>query len=277
MKNIFKILIINILALVSCQKVEFDKTNLDKPIVDGIVYANQNPTIHLSLPIGYGVDSTIQVDINNAKVSMLIAGEKTTLTSIGKGDYTNKKVFLKAGQTLDLTVEYAGNTLTASTVVPTKPKNLKASVAQIQIVVPTGGGGPFGGGINQTTESISWDNDIQEYYALLSKNTEISPEQIQTNGGGFGGNNGGNNNNTPSLHRLLQPVQTNIQTVNQRQFSYYGNYQFILFKVNSEYTNLYNNRGQSSLNLTNPPTNIVNGFGIFTAMNADTINIKVIK
>jgi hypothetical protein len=50
-----------------------------------------------------------------------------------------------------------------------------------------------------------------------------------------------------------------------------------LFKVNSEYNNLYNNRGQSSLNLTNPPTNIINGFGIFTAMNADTVGVKVVK
>jgi hypothetical protein len=277
MKNTFIILIISTLSFASCKKIDFDKTNLDKPTVDGIVYAGRKPKIHLSLPIGYGNDATSQINIDNAQVIMTISGVKYALISKGNGDYENDKVILKAGQELELMIVYAGNTLTSSTVVPTKPKNLKASESQIQIAVPTGGGGPFGGGggFNQATAALTWDNDIQEYYVLLTKNIENSPEQIS-----FQGHNGGGGNlegGVPPTERLSQPTQTNTQNINQRQFSYYGNYQFILFKVNSEYNNLYNNRGQSSLNLTNPPTNIINGFGIFTAMNADTVGVKVVK
>jgi len=277
MKNTFIILIISTLSFASCKKIDFDKTNLDKPTVDGIVYAGRKPKIHLSLPIGYGNDATSQINIDNAQVIMTISGVKYALISKGNGDYENDKVILKAGQELELMIVYAGNTLTSSTVVPTKPKNLKASESQIQIAVPTGGGGPFGGGggFNQATAALTWDNDIQEYYVLLTKNIENSPEQII-----FQGSNGGGGNlegGVPPTERLSQPTQTNTQNINQRQFSYYGKYQFILFKVNSEYNNLYNNRGQSSLNLTNPPTNIINGFGIFTAMNADTVGVKVVK
>jgi hypothetical protein len=277
MKNTFIILIISTLSFASCKKIDFDKTNLDKPTVDGIVYAGRKPKIHLSLPIGYGNDATSQINIDNAQVIMTISGVKYALISKGNGDYENDKVILKAGQELELMIVYDGNTLTSSTVVPTKPKNLKASESQIQIAVPTGGGGPFGGGggFNQATAALTWDNDIQEYYVLLTKNIENSPEQII-----FQGSNGGGGNlegGVPPTERLFQPTQTNTQNINQRQFSYYGNYQFILFKVNSEYNNLYNNRGQSSLNLTNPPTNIINGFGIFTAMNADTVGVKVVK
>jgi hypothetical protein len=277
MKNTFIILIISTLSFASCKKIDFDKTNLDKPTVDGIVYAGRKPKIHLSLPIGYGNDATSQINIDNAQVIMTISGVKYALISKGNGDYENDKVILKAGQELELMIVYAGNTLTSSTVVPTKPKNLKASESQIQIAVPTGGGGPFGGGggFNQATAALTWDNDIQEYYVLLTKNIENSPEQIS-----FQGPNGGGGNlegGVPPTERLSQPTQTNTQNINQRQFSYYGKYQFILFKVNSEYNNLYNNRGQSSLNLTNPPTNIINGFGIFTAMNADTVGVKVVK
>lgn len=277
MKNTFIILIISTLSFASCKKIDFDKTNLDKPTVDGIVYAGRKPKIHLSLPIGYGNDATSQINIDNAQVIMTISGVKYALASKGNGDYVNDKVILKAGQELELMIVYAGNTLTSSTVVPSKPKNLKASESQIQIAVPTGGGGPFGGGggFNQATAALTWDNDIQEYYVLLTKNIENSPEQII-----FQGPNGGGGNlegGVPPTERLSQPTQTNTQNINQRQFSYYGKYQFILFKVNSEYNNLYNNRGQSSLNLTNPPTNIINGFGIFTAMNADTVGVKVVK
>jgi Domain of unknown function (DUF4249) len=279
MKNIFKILTVSTLALASCQKVDFDKTNLNKPTVDGIVYAGRNPKIHLSLPIGYGDDAATQVNVDDAQVTITISGIKYALVSKGNGDYVNDKVILKAGQELDLTIVYAGNTLTSSTVVPAKPKNLKASDSQIQIVAQTGGGGgPFGGGgLNQATAALTWDNDVQDFYVLLTKNTETSPEQITFQGpNGMGG--GGNpDRGVPPTERLSQPTQTNTQSINQRQFSYYGSYQFILFKVNAEYNNLYNSRGQSSLNLTNPPTNITNGFGIFTAMNADTVEIKVIK
>lgn len=277
MKNIFKVIVISTLSFASCKKIDFDKTNLDKPTVDGIVYAGRNPKIHLSLPIGYGDDATSQSAINNAQVTLSISGVKYALAPKGNGDYLNDQVILKAGQELDLTVVYAGNTLTASTIVPSKPKNLKASESQIQIKTPTGGG-PFGGGggFNQSAATITWDNDIQEFYVLLTKNIETSPEQIIFQGPNGGG--GGNpNGDVPPTERLSQPSQTNTQSINQRQFSYYGNYQFILFKVNAEYNNLYNNRGQSSLNLTNPPTNITNGFGIFTAMNADTVTIKVVK
>ncbi len=277
MKNIYKILIVSTLVFTSCQKIDFDKTNLNKPVVDGIVYANQNPKIHLALPIGYGDDATMQTDINNAQVVMEIAGIKYTLASKGSGIYTNDKVILKAGQDLNLTIVYAGNTITSATTVPTKPKNLKVTETQIQITTPTGGG-PFGGGgfQNQVSSAVTWDNDIQEYFTLLTKNTDTSPEQIVFQGpGGLGG--GNPDAGIPPTQRMSQPTQTNIQTFNQRQFSYYGNYEMILFKVNAEYTNLFNNRGQSSLNLTNPPTNITNGFGIFTAMNADTVRIKVVK
>jgi hypothetical protein len=173
MKNTFIIFIISTLSFSSCKKIDFDKTNLDKPTVDGIVYAGRKPKIHLSLPIGYGNDATSQTNIDNAQVIMTISGVKYALASKGNGDYVNDKVILKAGQELELMIVYEGNTLTSSTVVPTKPKNLKASESQIQITVPTGGGGPFGGGgFNQASAALTWDNDIQEYYVLLTKNIE---------------------------------------------------------------------------------------------------------
>jgi hypothetical protein len=275
MKNLYIIFAIGFLITMGCKKVEFDVTNLNKPIVDGIIFANQNPKIHLTLPIGYGDDATAQTTIDNAQVSMEIAGVKYVLTSKGNGDYINDKVKIKAGQELNLSILYAGYTVTASTIVPSKPKNFQSSATQIQVIAQQGGpgmGGP-GGGFNQTPAAvISWDNDIQEYYTLLTTNTETSPEAIVNGGGGRGGD-----MNIPLAQRLSQPTQTNTQSLNQRQFSFYGNHNLILFKVNAEYTNLYNNRGQSSLNLTNPPTNITNGFGIFTAMNADTLKVQVLK
>lgn len=60
-------------------------------------------------------------------------------------------------------------------------------------------------------------------------------------------------------------------------FSYYGTHQIILFKLNSEYAALYENSGTTSQSLTVPPTSIVNGYGIFTGINSDTLYIEVVE
>jgi hypothetical protein len=51
----------------------------------------------------------------------------------------------------------------------------------------------------------------------------------------------------------------------------------ILYHLNADYAALYNDTGNSSQNLTNPTTNIENGLGIFTGINADTLLLNVIK
>lgn len=274
MKKIYILFALSTFALFSCEKVVFDKTNLDKPIVDGIVYANHNPQIHLSSPLGYGEDNTSQTDINNAKVSMEIDGKSYDLSSKGSGNYLNDKVILKAGQVLNLKVIYNGYTVTASTSVPAKPKNFTVTENQLQITTPQQGGfPPQGGGGGFAQIAATWNNDIQEYYALMAKNVETTPEQVPF----FGRGGQQQQAFTPPLEQITNPTQSNTANVGRQTFQYYGKYKLILFKVNGEYVDLFNNRGQSSLNLTNPPTNVTNGFGVFTAMNADTLNFTVLK
>jgi hypothetical protein len=58
-------------------------------------------------------------------------------------------------------------------------------------------------------------------------------------------------------------------------FPFIGNYQVILLHVTKEYIDATTVSGGSSLSLTNPSTNITNGLGVFTAMQADTVNLNV--
>jgi len=50
-----------------------------------------------------------------------------------------------------------------------------------------------------------------------------------------------------------------------------------VFRVNQEYVDLFENIDQDSRNLNEPPTNIANGLGIFTAFNSDSIFFEVKK
>ena len=58
-------------------------------------------------------------------------------------------------------------------------------------------------------------------------------------------------------------------------FMFEGYYDSYLYHINAEYNEILNSSGTSSLNLTNPATNIKNGLGIFTAMSGDSLIFHV--
>jgi len=57
----------------------------------------------------------------------------------------------------------------------------------------------------------------------------------------------------------------------------FGTYQIIVFRVNTEYAALFDSSVGSSLSLEEPPSNIVNGLGIFTGLSSDTLYLEVTK
>ncbi|MBK6828196.1 MAG: hypothetical protein IPG86_15690 [Chitinophagaceae bacterium] len=73
-----------------------------------------------------------------------------------------------------------------------------------------------------------------------------------------------------------EPSQTTTQDLSFQQFTYYGNYRVVLYRIWPEYAALYEDNGANSTNLAEPPTNVVNGRGIFTGINtADTLYVRV--
>ena len=63
----------------------------------------------------------------------------------------------------------------------------------------------------------------------------------------------------------------------QRELLQFGTYQIIFLRVNLEYTGLFGSSGSSTLSLEEPPTNIVNGLGIFTGVSSDTLYLEVTR
>ncbi|MDP2724492.1 MAG: hypothetical protein Q8O72_17205, partial [Bacteroidales bacterium] len=62
------------------------------------------------------------------------------------------------------------------------------------------------------------------------------------------------------------------------QFSFFGRYQIVLSHINPEYARLFETLSQSSLEgLTEPESNVINGKGIFTSYNSDTLWIDVLE
>jgi hypothetical protein len=69
-------------------------------------------------------------------------------------------------------------------------------------------------------------------------------------------------------------TQINIEPMRIR---YFGMNRIIIYHINPEYATFFTQQASTSQNYQDPPTNIDNGLGIFTGINADTLFLKVIQ
>jgi hypothetical protein len=109
----------------------------------------------------------------------------------------------------------------------------------------------------------SWTNNDQSYYFLSAKCIEPTLTSINSD----------TTENRPRFSR--PPNQENTASLSFNSFSFYGLHHIYLYKANIEYAALYKSTGTSSLNITNPVTNIKNGFGIFTSFGVDSLNLII--
>ena len=106
---------------------------------------------------------------------------------------------------------------------------------------------------------------LKAYSLVVVKNIETNPERINLGV------------SEPVIIFRTNPIQTNTYPVRARLFQYYGRHRIILYKINAEYAALYQDNGRSSLNIKTPFTNVINGLGIFTGINSDTVMLRIKK
>ena len=70
---------------------------------------------------------------------------------------------------------------------------------------------------------------------------------------------------------ISQPIAAGEYTVNAMMMTHLGKHRVKIYRVNQEYADLYQSRNQDSRDLNEPLTNIVNGLGVFSAFNSDSV------
>jgi hypothetical protein len=250
-----------LIAVTACQKDKLVSKGTDLPVIESYLIQGQPIVVKLYQQKNLNDTALYGQPISGIKVYILTGDEKLQLGESAKGvyNYTDKDI-LVTGKTYTLQFDYNGHSVAASTVMPPKPANFASQYGGITL--PTIGGS--GGANNNVLNIFTWSNPNALHHVLAFKATSgIIPVSM------FG--------------RTL-PVNSQINTnralqynITGREFAYQGNYMAILFSANQEYINLLDNNANStsSQTLTQIPTNIVNGFGIFTAMQADTLNFNV--
>jgi hypothetical protein len=247
--------------LLSCQKTSNTISDYDRPVVES--YLVPGKAIQVKVYYQKYLDDTIQYGYPIPKLKLKISDGTNTVQLVESNPgiyvYTDSS-FIKEKKSYSLSFDYANKTITAKTTVPDKPAGFSASSTQQEVV-------GFTPGSTTTTVfqpvTFSWNNPSQQYYMIVYKNVTLNPDPV-------------NSGDTVAYKdREVIVGQVSSFETQRLNFAYLGNYKVLLFHINKEYSDALNSSGTTSLNLTNPVTNVVNGLGIFTAMQADTLQLLV--
>jgi len=246
----------------SCKKENNNNANsVNLPVVQAYLIPGSPITVKLYQQKALSDTALYGPPITGQQVYISDGSTKILLTESPAGTYTsNNNSFLVTGNTYTLQFNYLGNAVSASTVMPPKPLNFATSYGTINISSTTTGP-------NTTIyDRLSWDNPDSLNNVLVFLNPDEKDFPLNNFGLSFRPFNFTINTNRSSYYNLTQNI-----------FPYYGPYQIILFNVNQEFIDVLNSNTKSatSSNLVNIPTNINNGFGVFTAMQTDTVSLNV--
>jgi hypothetical protein len=248
------------IMLSACKKVPADSVNL--PVVEGYLMPGHTLTIKLYEQNSLTDTAKYGPAITGLQVYVSDASKKVQLIELPKGTYTySDQTFLAEGKTYTLKFNYLTYTVSAQTVMPGKPTNFATQFGSVTLPATTDPNTA-----NNTVDRLTWDNPDSLNHVLVFDNND-GPAFPLSN---YGGNRPANfelNTNGASFYNLTQGI-----------FPYLGHYTVVLLRVNQEFIDLIksNTNNSTSQNLTNIPTNVVNGFGIFTAMQADTLSFNLL-
>ena len=241
---------------------DFASADPDQAVVEGYLHAGHTPQIKLNrqLVIADG-DTTYAQPLSGLVLTLTnqTTGESEVLSESAStaGTYEGKMV-VRAEHSYKLTFDYAGKSVWAETTIPTAPQGFRGEKDTLWHTILFS---------DDTIRRVNyyWDNPDNEYHLTQVTNMESWTKLIYEYA-----------NTTPSRTITSTPTQDTTYQVNSRGFSYYGRHYVILYKVNEEYVDLYYENSSNSQHLTNPSTNVHNGFGIFTGMNSDTLILRLL-
>ncbi len=262
-KRLTFVVLLFAISIFACKKGDAT-ADYERPVVEGYLVPGQPITVkvyyqkYLEDTISYGYP------IKDLQLKITSGGNTVNLTETEDGVYQYADgTFVKENGTYTLNFICLSKEISATTTIPSKPQNFTASGTEQ--VVPT-----FSFGTTPDAFipiQFNWtNNNLNDYYLISVQCAEAVPIKLATRRPG----------NNYSVNSESIVGQANTFNTSEENFSYFGGHNVLLFHINKEYYDaLTANNSASSLNLTNPTTNVSNGLGIFTGLRADTLQINV--
>lgn len=258
MKINFTILLAPIfLLLLSCQKADEVANHLEsKILVEGYVFANEAVVIRVASVNENGL--SVSSPANNAEVKLKQGNVEITFaesdTLPGKYYQLNPNLLLAETGLIELSVNYNGHSHNSQTHFPPQISGLEISTTTIELLPEDA---------NTTIATISWNAlESAAGYCIFVRNAEEYPGLQITNAH--------YDSQQSRFSRVNHETSINLKSTD---FAYIGNYEIYVTAIGSEYLAMYNGYGLN--NLISAPSNIENGWGVFTAFNGQAVSVSV--
>jgi len=278
MKTYILYLICISLVLFSCEDEDLNNIAENQFVVEAFIYAGEqikDIRIKSTFPLANEEDTSIP--IIDADVSLIKNGQRYNLISSG-GDgfyqYPADDLSVETGDVFNLEVIHNGITATAETIVPTPTRGLSLSTDSLKVprIVLADGREV----IEETLRNFlgnsqieaTWDNDEEDLYFMVVESVSdmidpIFPGPIIEALAGF--------------RFVSEPTEDASLTFLGGSLVSFGTYEVRVYHINQEYAALYENRTQDSRDLNEPPSNVQNALGIFSAFNSQEAFFEVAR
>ncbi len=257
--------ILILLMETSCQKTESHEFT-DQAVVEAYLAPEQKISVTISRKTPYedGVQ-TSDADINNLDVRIGYNGRWFSLVSMGEGVYKDTSGMIPVYPDTTYTLAFSFNeaNVTSSTMIPTKPESVTQSATSISMAQSDPENSTFTKPPDPV--EITFANDDGSYYLVTVDCIEetlvpVYKDSIPVN--------------DVMSSQPVTGTQINIQPMTIR---YFGRNRIILYHINPEYSTFFMHQSSTSQNYQEPPSNVDNGLGIFTGVNADTLFLDVVE
>jgi hypothetical protein len=254
-----------LLGLNSCQK-SGTTVFTDLPVVEAYLSPDQKIVIRISQKAAFDDGTEIPSEnLDALDINVVSNGTAYSLIPLGYGVYcdTAGAVRVVPDSSYSLRFNYGGMQISSTTIIPSKPMSVTQSVTSITMSQfdpenPTGSTHP-------DPIEISFANPDASYYLATIEciDTTLVPvfkDSIPAND-----------------IFSSQPVTGTEIDIQPMMIRYFGMNRIILYHINPEYSTFFMRQASTSQSYQEPPTNIVNGLGIFTGINADTLYLNIIQ
>lgn len=262
----------------SCEEENLNNIADNQFVVEAFMYAGE-PIDDIRIKTTYSLseEEDNSIPINDAEVTLIKNGQRFNLVSSGDEGfyhYPNNDVTVETNDVFELEVVHNDITATATTKVPTPTTGL--SLSQDSLFVPIL---PFSSGMDSIVMAIrdfltssvieaNWDNSNEDLYFMVVESVSdtldpIFPGQV-----------------IEALARfrfVSEPTNGSSLTFLAGAIESFGEYSVKVYHINQEYADLYENREQDSRDLNEPPSNISNALGVFSAFNSQETFFDVVR
>ncbi len=276
MRTLKNILILLPLILCSCLE---DTTRTPNFVVEGFIVAGEAVNNIKVKQISPLLSEEITSDpVADAQV---VISQGTSVfplffnASTGLYEYLDSDLFIEIGEEYNITVDVGDRKATARTLVPEKPTGLRLSGDQLVIPTLT-----LSFQLRQEITdlfeeeriTLTWDEvEGQSFFVVIENRAEtldpILPEQIPEEAIEL----------LSSFRFISEPSETGSFDIIGVALETYGPHVAKVFTVNQEYVDLFNNLEQDSRDLNEPPSNVSQALGIFTAFSVDSVAFEVVR